>query len=272
MKKIMIFLFSLLCFGGCENGDFLYEGEEGDVSGIYFLKVTSTTPDGTPLGYTDSISYSFQNDPVEVETRKVKIPVQLFGMLSDQDRPFRLKVIGGDAVEGEDYLPLPQEYIFPAHQAEAEAYVEIKRTPKLTREYRYVVVELLENEYFKLLMPEINNVTTRDTLKTHIFKISFTEQISEMFRYTSIGTHYFGSWSVKKFHMINEISGWTLDDWNAYSGSVVTGGKMAYVAVMLRRQLQERADQNDPVTDEENGGYMQLGQNYQVDYSKYETE
>ncbi len=274
MKKFSIILLAILLCWGCENDDFLYQGEENGVSGIYFLKVVSTSIDGTPLGYTDSISYSFQNDPLEVQVHRVKIPVRLFGMLSDQDRPFRLKVIGGTAVEGEDFLPLPEEYIFPAQKAEAEAWVDIKRTPELTKEYRYLEVELLENEYFKLLMPEIKDISNKDTLKTHLFKISFTEQITEMYYYQDFGSYYFGKWSVKKFHMINAISGWTLKQWQdaPWYDKTVTTGKMPYIAALLRRQLQELADKGEPVEDEENGGYMQLGDSYKVDYSKYETD
>lgn len=273
MKKFSIVLFAIFLFWGCENDDFLYQGEEGGVSGIYFLKVTSTSMDGTPQGYTDSISYSFQNDPLDVEIRRVKIPVQLFGMLSDQDRPFRLKVVGGTAVEGEDFLPLPEEYIFPAHEANTEAWVDIRRTSKLTKEYRYLVVELLENEHFKLLIPEIKNISSKDTLKTHIFKISFTEQITEMFYYQFFGSYYFGKWSVKKFHMINAISGWTLKQWqDAPRDPTVANGKMPYIATLLRKQLQELADKGTPVMDEENGEYMQLGDAYKVNYSRYESD
>ena len=274
MKKFSIVLLAILLFWGCENDDFLYQGEEGGVSGLYFLKVTSTSIDGTPQGYTDSSSYSFQNDAWDVETHRVKIPVQLFGMLSDEDRPFRLKVVGGTAVEGEDFLPLPEKYIFPADKANTEAWVDIRRTPKLTKEHRYLVVELLENEHFKLLMPEIQDLSKRDTLKTNIFKISFTEQITEMLYYEYFGESYFGKWSVKKFHMINAISGWTLKQWQdaIWGDQPVTLGKMPYIATLLRRQLQEFADKGEPVMDEENAEYMQLGNSYKVDYSRYEID
>lgn len=269
MKKLMIIFFGMILCWGCENDDFLYQGEEGGVSGIYFLKATSTSMDGTPLGYTDSVSYSFQNDNLSVTTKKITIPVKLLGMLSDEDRSFKVKVIGGNAVEGEDFVALPEEFIFPAKSAEAEAYVEIIRTPKLVTESRYVVVELVGNDFFKLLLPQLKNISSSDTLKTNIFKISFTEKLTEMDYYSIMGRGHFGKWSVKKFHKINEIAGWTLQDWLSWD---VNYGKFAYVATVLRRELQALADAGKPFMDEENGEYMQLGDSYKVDYSKYESD
>lgn len=269
MKKLMIIFFGMILCWGCENDDFLYQGEEGGVSGIYFLKATSTSMDGTPLGYTDSVSYSFQNDNLSVTTKKITIPVKSLGMLSEEDRPFKVKVIGGNAVEGEDFVALPDEFIFPKKSAEAEAYVEIIRTTKLVTESRYVVVELVENDFFKLLLPQLKNISSSDTLKTNVFKISFTEKITEMDYYSFMGKDIFGNWSVKKFHMINEIGGWTLQDWLYWD---VNYGKFAYVATLMRRELQALADGGNPFMDEENGEYMQLGDSYKVDYSKYESD
>lgn len=269
MKKLMIFLFGIILCWGCENDDFIYQGEKDGVSGIYFLKATAVSIDGTPLGYTDSVSYSFQNDLLDVTTKKISIPVKLLGMLSEEDRPFKVKVIGGNAVEGEDFVSLPEEFIFPKNSAEAEAYVEIIRTTKLVAESRYIVIELMENEHFKLLLPQLKNISSSDTLKTNIFKISFTEKITEMDYYSFMAKSYFGKWSVKKFHKINEIGGWTLQDWLYWD---VNSGKFAYVATVLRRELQQLADQGNPFMDEENGEYMQLGNSYKVDYSKYESD
>ena len=65
--------------------------------------------------------------------------------------------------------------------------------------------------------------------------------------------------------LINGFFGFTTTDWTWATGKV-SKGRMPFYARELQSELQRRADEGDPVYDED-GSYMQLPDAYRVDYS-----
>ena len=63
----------------------------------------------------------------------------------------------------------------------------------------------------------------------------------------------------------NGFFGFTTTDWTWATGKV-SKGRMPFYARELQSELQRRADEGDPVYDED-GSYMQLPDAYRVDYS-----
>lgn len=273
MKKyfgiILMFLMALY-LQSCEKETMVYEGEPGNISGIYFLYSNSYTMSGgiQIYHYQDSMETSFAKVAVGLSQMTVKLPVWVLGNLSDQDRSFKARVVAGNAVEGVDYEPLKAEYIIPANQEKAYIPLVLLRTERLKKEKLNLTVELVENENFKLLLPaKINDDGKTEVATTHI-KVIFSEIYTEPQQYAWFGRDYFGPFTVKKFEFINTIMQWSPEDWD---NGKVTGGILAYAARRVQAELQERADRNAPEYDEDHS-FMQLAPGYQVDYSKYETE
>lgn len=274
MKRIYFLLILLGSLWSCENEALLYQGETNGKAGIYFFCPKQVSIGGTILSYIDSIEYSFVDSKLEDTAHQVAVPVKILGELADYDRSFQVKIAGGTAVEGKDFEPLKELYWVKANQVDGSVYVVLKRTPKLEEKAVNIVLELVENEYFDLLLPYLNNVSTKDTLDTRKFKVSFSDIIPMPGYYERQGkSSFFGEWSVKKFRMINEVLGWTYNDWlNAgFSGSKVTRGKFAFVASRLQAILQAAADANEPIL-ENDGSFMQLVKDYVVDYSHVSIE
>ena len=185
--KQLIYILLILGIWGCENDRQLYDGEENDVSGIYF-RYSSSTLNGVKV-WQDSLLFSFQNILPDVKEYTLRIPVKVLGFVADYPRPFKVRVCGGTAIEGEDFLALEEEYQFPAHAGEATFPVVVKRTDKLFKDKISIELELQENEVFRLLMPEITSFG--DTLDATHFKVVFSEIITKPFFWLS-AQRFFG--------------------------------------------------------------------------------
>lgn len=267
-ESLFLILFALVNVT-CEKEPLLYKGEEDNSSGIYFYSVATFTPDGTPLSYRDSLTYSFQNDPLSKTQHVFNVPVRTLGYISDQDRKFKVKVIGGTAIEGVDFEVLQESYVVPAGESTASLPVVLNRTPVLTEKAITIDLQLVEYDSFKLLLPYLLNIGNNQQMDATKFRISFSELITEPSYYSSYGLDYFGDWSVKKFKILNDLMGWTVSDWRyaGFSGFPVASGKFAYAATLFRTFLEEALAENKPIY-EDDGSPMQLGSSYTVDYSK----
>ena len=104
-----------------------------------------------------------------------------------------------------------------------------------------------------------------------MYTFTVHEVYTQPFYWMLAGT-YFGTWTVNKFLVVNMVCGITTEDWdtaNIMEGSPVQLGRFTTFAFTVQAYLQQMADAGTPVT-ERDGSYMQLGNNYLVDYSAYE--
>lgn len=266
--SIIILLFATIQLG-CEKETLLYKGEEDGASGIYFYSVATTTIDGIPLSYRDSLTYSFQNDPLIKVQHVFNVPVRTLGNISDQDRNFKVKVIGGTAREGIDYEPLKESYVLPAGKSVGSIPVVLFRTPVLTEKAITIDLELVEYEGFKLLLPYLLNIGNNKQMDATKFRINFSELITEPSYYESFGRDYFGEWTAKKFKILNDLMGWTVNDWRyaGFSGYPVASGKFTYAAILFKTYLEDKVKEKQPVYEADGKTFMQLGPSYMVDYS-----
>lgn len=269
VKTIGVLLLTL-ALQSCEKKTLCYEGEPGNVSGIYFLYSSSYAMSGGMRveHYQDSIEATFAEVPANLKEMTVNLPVRVLGNLSDKERAFKVKVSSGTAVEGIDYQPLQEEYMMPANKERTTIPLVLLRTDKLKKGKLDLTIELVENDNFKLLLPvKINDDGKTEVVTTHI-KVIFSEIFKEPWFYELFGRDIFGTFTNKKFDFINTVMHWSPADWD---NGKVTNGIMSYTARKVQAELQERADKSTPEYDED-GTFMQLEPPYTVDYSKYETE
>ena len=275
MKKSLIigFMFSTaLIFQGCEKDTMTYGGEPDGISGIYFLYGPNYTQYAGGLKvytYRDSIEYSFAKLAADIPESMVYLPVKVLGNLSTHDRTFKVKVTGGTAVEGVDYVPLEAEYILPANRPETLLPIRLIRTDKLKKEKIRMTVSLVENEHFKLLLPTKENGADGTELNATELKIIFSEFYAAPWDWDFFAVDYFGEFTVEKFEFINATLGWAPSDWD---DGTVKAGMFGYAVRVVQEELQRRADNNDPVYEKDQVTFMQLADKYAVDYSKYENK
>ena len=143
-KTIGVLLLTLI-LQSCEKETMRYEGEPGNISGIYFLYSSTYTMSGGMRieHYQDSIEVTFAQVPANLEEMTVNLPVRVLGNLSDKERAFKVKVSSGSAVEGIDYQPLQEEYVMPANKESTALPLVLLRTDKLKKEKLDIEAEKL---------------------------------------------------------------------------------------------------------------------------------
>lgn len=265
MKKLLFIIigYSLLLAGCGENEAIYYEGESDSTSGVYFAYYTGTTVEGSSVTYHYSDTTRDNSlSSVTGEYARVRIPVRLFGNVSEEDRPFVVKVIGGTVEEGKDFT-LPEELIMPKGESSAYVTVSIKKTDELQDGIvRYITLGLEENQHFKAYIKE--RIVGNDTIDAQRITIRYSLVLEKPFSWDSYKYNW-GEYSPTKLNFMLSVMGWTYSQFlnkNLYYVS-------PSVCLLTRMELQKRADEGNPVR-EPDGSLMQLGSDYLVDYSAYE--
>ena len=271
MKKYILSIFSLLSLlmlGACSEEDFT--SFDGGKSGIYIQRVATTDITGNPMSYTDSMTVTFANYESTTERLRTYVPVKIMGDVKDYDRKFKLTVNKqlSTAVEGEDFELSDTACYIPAGQTSRNVFFYIKKTDKLSNQSVKIVFELQDNENFTAELESYKNTVNWSSTGSQLcgtrYKIIFNNIWEIPYQWSFWGDYYFGTWSVKKETILNNLMGWEHYDFD----SKATYGKMPYLAKKLQKYLQEQADAGTPVVDED-GSYMQLVSPYLVDYSKF---
>lgn len=274
MKKILyiicVFVSTLVGTTSCNKDLDLYSGCK---AGIFIQEIYSTDIYGNPLSYRDSSSYSFANARESVTSGTVRLYIRAIGEVANYDRPYVLKAMEGTtAVEGEDYDLSGNDFVIKANQGMDTIYVKLFRTPKLRTQTMRLKVGLEPNEHFETPITEYKNSSSWSVdgnMHSAIsYIINFNERYTQPTYWGWYGDQYFGKFSVNKYLALNEYMGWTGTDWSnaGMTGQKIQTGRLDYFARYFRKYLQQKADEGDPLIDDD-GSYMQLGASYLVDYS-----
>lgn len=272
MKSNINYILLALIFAlvACEKERLTYVGEEAKESGVYFYYPDTYDISGNPLSYRDSFVFRFENEALNITERVYNAPVKVLGSIVDYDRTFKAKVVGGTAIEGQDFEKLDLEYKVLAGTSTSSIPFKMYRTDRLQEESIYVDLKLEESKDFKLLLPIMINKATGEEMDATRFRVRFSEIITEPRYWEIYSSSFWGYWSVKKFKILNDLMGWTTRDWDSagQAGRPVQYGKFPYSAILLQDYLQERADKKEPVYEDDGVTLMQLSQSYFVDYSE----
>lgn len=233
MNKIIYFILGCLLLGliGCEQKIDSWSGQ--DVA--YLDSKTDST----------LIPFIYINSDLDT----VKVRVQVMGNIPvSEDRYVSVKIRDIQATAGVDYEPLKETWLIPAGGVFCEIPVVLKR-PSDKAEKR-IVVELMENEYFKLLYQE--DVLTSGSA----FKFStITHQIiyHNLMKDPPVtwNEYYFGKFSATKFEKICTFM--QIDREQFLSYSYMTFGRIKFIALTMKEELEK-----NPVPDED-GDDMRMG-------------
>ncbi len=267
MKRILSIIigYSLLLIACQENEAVYYEGEPDGTSGIYFAYYTGTT-----YSANGSLTYNYNDTTrdnslanVTGEWAQLSIPVRVFGNISEEDRPFTVKAIGGTVEEGKDFT-LPEELVMPAGEAMTYLRVRIKKSDELQDGMvRYITLGLEENRYFKPFIK--NHVVGVDTFDAQRITIRYSLVFEEPWTWGFYCLNSLGAYSHAKLKFLLDLMGWTYSEFNTKNLYQIN----KTLALIAQVELQKRADEGNPVR-EPDGSLLQLGPDYLVDYSAYE--
>lgn len=279
MKKLIFIVAFIWLAVACQESDIM--DFTSDDSAVYFQGTGgySYPADGsliyvTSYRYIDSMVTSFVGQKSTVKAVNISIPILTMGKVKDYKRP--VKVVIDEArttgVRGVNYEVNLDTVSIPAKAGKVSLRVTLYRTDDLLTGSQRVAFKLEGNEYFKLHIQSYKNssnwLATADTMSAIKFAVIYNEQYTEPTRYSFFGEDVFGTWTPKKYQVINDVMEWTHADWSA-SSDKVSYGRFDFAGKAVQKYLQEMADAGTPVKDSD-GTYMQLTPKYAVDYSKYE--
>lgn len=241
-------------------------------AGIFIQEVSRTDINGNPHEYRDEIERSFSNYSEDITYVYERINIRTIGKTKNYDRPFVVEVIPEEtnAVEGEDFDLSENESVIKAGESTARYNVKLLRTPRLRHEKLQITLRIVPNEHFSVPITELKNSASwsddGEMLPTDRYKIIFSEEYVLPWPWGDVYfPQFFGTYTVSKLMVINNVMGWTFSSW---SDGTVAYGKLDFVADQTRRYLQKMADAGTPVLDED-GSYMQLASKYLVNYQAY---
>lgn len=246
-------------------------------SKVYFQEQGSSDLNGLAR-YGTTTSYSFVEVSPIMEDIVLRGRVQLMGQVVDYDRPIKVSIDKENTTfeQGEGFEINLDTLSIKAGTNTLKLGVRFFRTESLRTKNDTLTLKLEPNEHFSVLEKYKSNNDWKDDTATEIDGTRYTFIVGEV--YTKPGswnggsplytTSYFGEWNITRYLYINEFFGFTINDWTYVNGatSKLTQGRMQYYARQLQKELQKRADEGNPVLDED-GSYMQLPGDYQVDYS-----
>ena len=274
LKYIYLVIFLLALSVSCQKDEIMTFNLED--TGIYFQNGGQTRLYINSESYYDSIDFSFGVASEDVTDTIIYAKLKTMGKVKEYDRPVKMSIDAAytTAEEGKHYTVDLSKAVIPAGSSSIEFPITLHRASDLMDNKVQLMLKLEDNEHFKIIFTEQKNTNVHADEGAQImadrFKIIISEIYTQPGYWSVFGNDYFGAWSVDKYKFINNYLNIPIEDWETkagYSGSKIQLGRFPVYAYILCNALQEAADAGTPIMDGDQ--YMQLGNNYQVDYSAY---
>lgn len=247
---------------------------DGCKSGLFIQEVYSTDIYGNPLSYIDSTTFSFASQSENVKTYTLRFYVRTMGRAVDYPRPYKIVVMDeSTAVLNEDFDLDQNDFTILPNECRDTVFVRCHRSAKLRKETLRIRLAIEPNEHFETPITEYKNSSSWSTdgpMNSAIsYLIKFNEIYSKPNYWGWFGDGYFGSFTVNKYLELNKVMGWTVTDWRnaGGTGAKVVAGRFDFAARTFQKHLQNRADEGNPLMDDDGVSYVQLPSKYAVDYS-----
>lgn len=251
MKNIKYILglmtLSLITMSSCEKETMDYEGQDG----LYFdvrWGAEWGDPENewahqyyTPIEFGQMVEASYD----------VHLRVKTTGTIKDYDRPFTV-IVNKDstnAIAGEDYDGLGEQYVIKAGETCAYIDFTMYRTERMADENVYIQLKLQPNEYFTLPFedygdspghwsPETVYTTNSDASVHKVVANNYLVQPGGWWG-ADTGGGTFGKFSLTKFRLMMELTDTTIDDYE--SMTIMPLGRANAISESLARYLLEQA-------------------------------
>jgi hypothetical protein len=250
MKKpryILLILFVIAgVFAACKKQQLLTYNADDNIY-FFYKRVTSRL---------DSIDFSFAYSPATITDSTINIQVAVTGTAVNTDREFVITADpSGTALPGVNYV-LPEKFIMRAGSLVDSFPVKLIRTPDLQTQSLFLKLNLIPNNNFHTDIKAITGIL--DSINALSFKVNLSDVLTSGNYWNSIYSAYFGTFSVKKLRLLNQVTGMPLD-------YVITGiydlnlsARAAAWAITMSRYLKDQ-----PVYEDDGVTLMVMGTNYQ---------
>ncbi len=201
----------------------------------------------------DSLNVSFAFSDNTIRESVVFIPVFVTGSPSTRDRTFLIEVDPlSSAIENTHYI-LPTVFIVKAGQVKDSIPLKVIRTADLQASVVNLLLNLKSGGDFK------TGIQGERDLKT--YKITISDMITAGPNWGTL-SRYFGTFSVKKIKLLNEITGMPLDFMFTFNPATITASG-AYYAVLMSRYLRDQKTSGNTVFEEDGTTEMLMGSLFQ---------
>lgn len=193
----------------------------------------------------------------------LNLKVQASGMPSSVDREFKVVVVKDSTeVQDGDYDGLASSYVIKAGETNTIINLRFHRADYMKNDTLKLQLGLVENEYFSLKYTDFGKAPEQyDPTPAPWFDYNHDASVHNIFVFdvmsrpkqwqgndaNGIGT--FGAFSAKKWRLIMDLSGTTIDDFS--SEKTMPAARMKAIGETLARYLLEKASSREPVLEED---------------------
>lgn len=261
IKLISSFTLLLALVTSCEKELMTYEGKDC----LYFDirdEVAWLDPDTWSHEYFSTVSFGSTLD----NEIPLSLKIQASGMPSAIDRNFSIVVVtdstSTELQEEVAFTGLASSYCIKAGETSTTVDLTFHRQPSMKNDTLQLQLALVENEHFSLKFDEIGKAPEQyEPTKNAAFDYNHNASIHNIFVYDvmskpkqwagleSTGMGSLGGFSAKKWLLIMELTGTTIDDFA--DPSTMPSIRMAAIGETLALYLLEKARAKDPVLDED---------------------
>lgn len=254
MKKL-IYIAVILLLGACQKEGLLTYDTKDNIYFAYRFKLVQN-----PI--IDTTNYTFAYSPASVTDSTFKLPVAVTGAAKDYDRKLNITVNPASTATAGKHYEIPTEFILHAGKLQDTILLKVKRPADLKANPVSLVLNLHANESFDTNLRYL--YATADTIETLQFKLNISDVIVQGTSWTGTFAPYFGTFSVKKVLLLNEVAGMPLNffvDLNV--GGINLNGLAQFYAITTSRYLKEQAAAGNTIYEEDGVTLMTMAPAYQ---------
>lgn len=251
MKKLLFIFTIAVVLGACKKQQLLtYDADDN----IYFANMHITMR-------MDSVNLSFAYSPATVTDSTIYVQVAVTGTPKSADREYVINVDPSSTAQVGTNFVLPDKFVLHAGGLKDSFPVKLLRTPDLETNSLSLKLNLASNSEFHTDIKAITGVL--DSINALSFKINLSDILSQGTYWTSIMQNYFGTFSVTKLRLINQVTGMPLDYVNTGIYDLNLNARCASWAITMSRYLKDQAAAGHPVYEDDGVTLMTMGTSYQ---------
>jgi len=209
----------------------------------------------------DSINFTFAYSPDALKDSSVMIPFTVTGKPAAEDREFTVTVDPASTTQAGVHYILPDKFVLAAGKLVDSFPVKLLRTPDLQKGTFFLRLNLVPNDNFQTDIKSIEGIL--DSINTLSLKINITDILSQGTYWTSILQAYFGTFSVKKVKLLNQVTGMPIDIMINGIYDLNLNAKCAYYAISMSRYLKDQATAGKTIYEDDGITPMTMNSNYQ---------
>jgi len=208
----------------------------------------------------DSVNCSFAYSPATVKDSTIMVPFTVTGVAASTDREFVVTADPASTAKAGTHYILPAKFVLAAGRVIDSFPVKLIRTPDLQTGAVQLKLNMSANSNFHTDIKGIVGIV--DSINALAFKINISDILTQGNNWAGIYSTYFGTFSVKKWRLLNQVTGIPLDYTVTGIYDLNLNARCAYFAINMSRYLKDQAAAGKTVY-EDDGTPMVMNPTYQ---------